>query len=39
MKKKLMIIGAALGVLLSAAAAQAGPITYNYTFNGSCPAP
>jgi len=37
MKKKMMIIGAALGVLLSAATAQAGPITYNYTFNGSLP--
>jgi hypothetical protein len=31
---KKIFVGAALGVLLSAAAAQAGPITYNYNLSG-----
>jgi len=34
---KKILTGAALGLLLSAAAAQAGPITYNYNFGGSLP--
>ena len=34
---KKILAGAALGLLLSAAAAQAGPITYNYNLTGSLP--